>query len=360
MCEMINPELRYMQVQLNALKNVFNQSIFYPYCIRNSYDMLVPISGSNGFLHYVEYNPATINPENANSYFRQNPPTSSGACSGVFRDGKVLRHFDWIYDDSAQFIVKMRADPSRNVMFDSIGMAYATPILSRQTVRLLFINNEYHPYFGILPYTMVDGLNSAGIYVQSNVVPGRDFNININPGKQDCCVQMMLVRFLLDRLDSISNLRNILDQFHLYSTNKVEGYGIHLMVADSKKSCVIEFENDHYEVLTRYPIISNFRLNRGFKVQNLKEKNFSPNWETIEPHGMGVERWEVMSDFLKDPIGDFHYLSKKIRYTNAYDNIVEYPWLTEISYGDMFTTEKAFDVHVNGKDSQYYNDYLQQ
>ena len=93
--------------------------------------MLVPISGSNGFLHYIEYSPARINPENANRYFKQNLLANAGACSGVFKDGKVLRHFDWIYDDSAQFLVKMHADPAKNVLFDSIGMAYTTSILSR-------------------------------------------------------------------------------------------------------------------------------------------------------------------------------------------------------------------------------------
>lgn len=54
-----------------------------------------------------------------------------GGCSGVFRDGKALRHFDWIYDDSAQFIVKMNADPRFGVLHSSIGMAFTTPILSR-------------------------------------------------------------------------------------------------------------------------------------------------------------------------------------------------------------------------------------
>lgn len=169
---------------------------------------------------------------------------------------------------------------------------------------------------------------------------------------------MMLVRFLLDRLDSISNLRNVLDQFHLYSTNKVEGYGIHLMVADSKKTCIIEFENDHYEISTRYPLISNFRLNRGFKVQSLKENDFSPIWETIEKNGMGVERWEMMADFLKNPEMGMFELRKKLNYTNSYDNHAEYPWVTEISHGDEMTTQKALDFHLNGKDSPYYDDYV--
>lgn len=243
---------------------------------KHQYDVLVPIQNSGSFLYYIEYSPYKINPSVANIYFKNNVQLISemGGCSGVFRDGKVLRHFDWIYDDSAQFIVKMNADLRFSVLHSSIGMAFTTPILSRQTMQNILRYGIDHSYFSILPYTMVDGINDAGIYVQSNVVPGQDFNVSINQGKQDCCVQMMLVRFLLDRLDSISNLRNVLDQFHLYSTNKVEGYGIHLMVADSKKTCIIEFENDHYEISTRYPLISNFRLNRGFKVQSIKDKDF--------------------------------------------------------------------------------------
>lgn len=330
-------------------------------CYGNPYDVLIPIQNSGDFLHYIEYSPQNINPSIANNYFKNdiNFMNGLGGCSGVFKDGKVLRQFDWTYDESAQFIVRMNADTRFGVLHNSIGMAFTTPILSRQTMQTILHYGISHPYFSILPYTLVDGINDAGIYVQSNVVPGEDLVVNINYGKQDCCIQMMLVRFLLDRLDKISNLRSVLDELHLYSTNKINGYGIHLMVADSKKSCIIEFENDHYEISTRYPLISNFRVNRGFRVHSIANEDFTPKWETVEPHGMGVERWKIMSDFLKDPNGSFYDLRQKLRYTNAYDDAVEYPWLTEISYGDRFTTEKAFDVHINGTTSQYYNDYSQ-
>lgn len=346
-----------MQNKLQDLRSVFERR-FVGFPIGwNSYDSLVPVYGSNGFLNYVEYSPDRIDPKTANEYFRTNT-TQMGMCSGVFKEGKVLRHFDWTYDDSAQFIVKMKKDESRGVLFDSIGMSFTTPVLSRDAVRNVIDYGMYNQYFDILPYTMVDGINSAGIYVQSNVVPmdGAE-NVDINPGGTDCCIQMMLVRFLLDRLNSISNLRNVLDQFHLYSTRKIDGYGIHLMVADKRKSCIIEFENDRYEILTRFPIISNFRVNRGFKVQSIANRDFTPKWDTIEPHGMGVERWEIMSEFLKEN-GDFIELRRKLNYTNTYDKSREYPWLTEVSYGDQFTTEKALDVHQNGESSQFYLDYM--
>lgn len=329
-------------------------------CYGNPYDVLIPIQNSGDFLHYIEYSPQNINPSIANNYFKNdiNFMNGLGGCSGVFKDGKVLRQFDWTYDESTQFIVKMKADPRFGVLHNSIGMAFTTPILSRQTMQTILQYGISHPYFSVLSYTLVDGINDAGIYVQSNVVPGEDLVVNINSGKQDCCIQMMLVRFLLDRLDKISNLRSVLDELHLYSTTKINGYGIHLMVADSKKSCIIEFENDHYEILNQYPLISNFRLNRGFEVQSLKEKDFSPVWDTIEKNGMGVERWEIMANFLKNPEMDMFELRKKLNYTNSYDNLAEYPWVTEISHGDEMTTQKALDFHLNGKDSLYYDDYV--
>lgn len=148
-----------------------------------------PVNGSNGFLNYVEYSPSKISLDKANWYFKQFPQRSSlGACSGVFILGKVLRHFDWYYNDEVEFVVKMKKDVLRGVLYDSIGIAAINPMLTRSVMQYVH-QGMYHEYFDILPYTVIDGINEKGLYVQSNAVYQSDVDqIDVNPEKKlECC-----------------------------------------------------------------------------------------------------------------------------------------------------------------------------
>lgn len=75
---------------------------------------------------------------------------------------------------------------------------------------------------------------------------------------------------------------------HIYGTSKIKHVNLHFLAADKDRCFVIEFENDHYDI-NEFPIITNFRTNRGF----VCDENLMPIWDTIEDYGGGVERWEV-------------------------------------------------------------------
>jgi len=198
----------------------------------------------------------------------------------------------------------------------------------------------------VLPFFTVDGVNENGVFAQSNVVMKNGVEININSGvagKEDCCV-VMLVRYILDHfnvsdVETASNIKSkLMDNLHIYGTSKLGDYNPHILIACHRiqKSYVIEFTADDM-VVNEFPIMTNFRT---FKYDNIGETPLSSvpiltlnefktlglnNWKYVEKYGIGLDRWDIASEFLSSSnentatLEDFDELRTKLNYTHAYD-----------------------------------------
>lgn len=319
----------------------------------NPCDRLVQVPGSDGFLYYAEYNPQNLNPEIANSYYRRFPQKPSG-CSGVYKDGFVLRNFDWTYNEEVEFIARMNRNPFYGVEHSSLGFAAINPGHTRRRMSEIVEGNLLDPYLFILPYSLIDGINDAGIYVQSNAVYTSDVSkIDLNPGKPGCCEQTMVPRMILDRAGSLEDVPSILESLHVYGSSIIKDINLHFLVADKERCFVVEFENDRFDIV-EFSVLTNFRLNRGFQVLT----DGKPDWETIEDYGMGVERWQIANVGLMNGMS-LRDLQDVLRYTNAYMDVEERvgheAWLTDLCIGKGVTTEMIRDCHLRKDSSPHFS-----
>jgi len=319
---------------------------------RNSYDKIAKVS-DDWFLNYIEYDAKKISPDKANAVFKTQPTAvAGGMCTGVHKGSMHLRQLDWYYNEEAEFIIRMKKCVETGVLYDSIGVTAASPKLTWQTVKDNIESKRYNEYYDILPYLTVDGVNERGIFAQSNVVEVNGIeHININPGKIDCCCSVMLVRFILDHVGSIDELESYLGKLHLYNAPRDKiAYNNHVLVADKLGNTkIIEFKESSFEVISGFNVMTNFRTNGGFHTVG-SGAAISADWSSIEPNGIGVERWEAGARFVNyrhsGDLESFKNLRNVLNYTNAYSRPVVkgQTWLTDNLSGDL-TVSDALDYH---------------
>jgi len=318
---------------------------------KKQYKNIRTVYGSDWFLNYVEYDAKDISPDKANATFMTQPLNCAcgGMCTGVHKGTMQLRQLDWYYNEEVEFVIKMNKCLEKGVKYSSIGVTAASPKLTWKIVRDHILNNRYNPYFDILPYLTVDGVNEKGIFAQSNVVEVNGVeHININPtSKNDCCCSIMLVRFILDHVGNINELEDYLNTLHLYNAprDKVV-YNNHVMVSDSLGNTrIIEFKENSFEIISSFPVMTNFRTNNGFKANGI-----SADWTSVEHNGIGLERWETGMTFVNDgnpeTLQGFKTLRNELNYTHAYDRPFEknVTWLTDNLSSDLSVCD-AFNYH---------------
>lgn len=320
---------------------------------KNAYDR-VEARSADGFLNYIEYDAAKISPAKINSYLKAasaEPGTFAlgGRCTGCRKGDFVLRQLDWYYNEEAEFVIRMKKCEAKGVKYDSIGVTACSPKLTRKIVADNIANKRYSEYFDMLPYMTVDGVNSAGVFAQSNVVEKNGvFPIDINPAGDDCCCSIMLVRFILDHVGSVSELDPYLRTLHLYSAaEKYIPYNAHILVCDKTgASKVIEFVKNAdgsygFELVDSH-VMANFRTNGGLSVDQATGEAV---WNTVEWNGMGVERWNRCAGFRRlsaATVENFKGLRKDLSYTHAYDRPVSAAlssWLTDNISADLSVSE---------------------
>jgi len=296
---------------------------------KNSYDKIAKVS-DNYFLNYLEYDAKNIDSKNAADYLKahEDPSFAAGRCSGAFdRDsGIALRQLDWYYNNESEFIVKIKADPSKGI-YGSIGVTAASPKMTKDIAKHYITTGQYYDYFDVLPFFTVDGVNENGIYAQSNVVMKNGVEIDIKKegaeNLEECCI-VMLVRYILDHFtkeDIVSTTavyNKLYNNVHIYGTSKLGGYNSHVMVSHFdpsneiyNKSYVIEFtDKKDGIVVNEFPIMTNFRTFRFSgsgelqPIPTTSSKHITPPyWGEIEQNGIGIERWNAAADFLEDYSG---------------------------------------------------------
>jgi len=89
-------------------------------------------------LNYLEYSPKNLDPKKAVEYLKAHKDAmlAAGRCAGVYdkASGKVLRQLDWYYNEEAECIVKMNADPAKGI-YGSIGVTAASPKLTTDIMK---------------------------------------------------------------------------------------------------------------------------------------------------------------------------------------------------------------------------------
>lgn len=303
------------------------------------------------YLGECEYDHNKIDYAFANRYFKKKfgigvlgatSGTSSrgrvaGACTSIRNGNFYGRNYDWYYDDMADFIIHTNHTGNK---YQSIGVAGASHIDNE-----LLKDLKYSGLYDILPFLTVDGINENGVVCNINIVPNdKGITRQTTLGKEDMCT-LMIPRYILDNFDNATDAVNSLLNFNFYGVPDNE---IHIMVADSTKTYVVEFINNVTTIMEKN-YMTNFHLD-GVDTKVI-EGVTQLDWDTVEPHGMGLERYEkIMREYstTSDKAGMMAML-QALNYSNAYKDETTPFWKTEFT-GE---TESHGDITIHSTDAEF-------
>lgn len=302
-------------------KNNFGECLFYEPII--PYENLTQIEN---YLFNVSYDVLDYN--FAKEYFKTKYPDYFG-CSSLRKGDFFGRKYDWLYDESATFKVNVSGNGSR---FASFGIAALHGLTKDFTEQVISGEIENLSDFKILPFMMLDGINEKGVTAAINVVPndkGKTVGTVPDVKEKDKLCVFGLVRYVLDNFSSakqaVKHLKNYVSIF-VPETPSFH-YECHFLIADKDESYVVEFiNNELIYTLQDKPYITNFHL----EGTELLPDSTNIDITTVEPFGMGVERYNIIADAYEtlESLDDIRVLMDKLNYTKAY-TLNENVWYTE-------------------------------
>lgn len=252
-------------------------------------------------------------------------------CSCVRNKNYFGRNFDFFFNDIPEFVVKVERKEDR---LASIGIALSAKIREKGMKKHI-----YDKELEVVPNATMDGINECGVVCAINVVPGQDVPelTGTNPEAEDLHV-VFIPRFILDNAKSADEAIELLKERNIITTPNV-GNNIHVMLADSEKTYIIEFIGNKMIVqkkLDKERVMTNYYT-------NLKE---------LTEHSHGVERAEILKDNYKEgsTFCGMRKLLQKVRFSNVYrfDNEKE------------FYSEFATQSQIKTKESPEWEELLEQ
>lgn len=211
----------------------------------------------------------------------------------------------------------------------SIGVASCHSLLelTRDVVESGAESKDYE----YLPFFTRDGINDAGVYVSDNMVGDGTMGqtVGSNPDGDRLCA-LMIPRFVLDYADSADNAIELLKEKNIFMpcTEKYTEE-IHYMIADSKKTYIVEFINNELTVLEGENIMTNFYLT-----------NFDKTEQKLSDFPIGLERYNILRDNYNKGVTEDGMLAlmQSVKFSRYCDTNTVPFWYTEYC-GDYSTDE---------------------
>lgn len=261
-------------------------------------------------------------------------PVMTGGCTAVRRNNEFARNLDWLYDNTAEFIIHT----------PPIGGRYATTCSCGQISKLSdeFVkSSKYAEEYILLPFFCVDGVNEAGVFVSANVVPAEKGNTEpfIEPtgeSRIEICANM-IPRYILDNFDTALGAVNFIKEHaRVYFSKKIKekfGYELHFMVGDKNSTYCIEFADNATNIidyasssLVDKPVMTNFHftgMTASMPTNVPTPAHPEPVKSTdygITPNGSGLERYNLVRTYCNAPTSiDLVDLLKRAKYSLVYD-----------------------------------------
>lgn len=282
-----------------------------------------------------------------------------GACSSVKKGNFYGRNYDWIYNNSAEFIIET---PNRLGRYATIGIGGFDTLLTQDFVD----SKEYSVRYKLVPFKIVDGINEKGVVCNINVVPNEKNHTITTPEiaiKKTLC-NLMLPRFILDNFataqEAVEYIRDYVSVYNYPTLGELYHYDLHLMIGDSTKTYIVEFVNNSNIIIdvTSKGIMTNFHID-GVVFNNdgsiptpyLNEGNVTDCGVTS--HGSGLERYNIINSLYNslDLKSDFADVMDDIKYTNSYSDVTDgNKWYTEFvgnydTYGDISVDSSLTDLN---------------
>lgn len=312
----------------------FSKSICELPLKKKIYNNFYQVDKNNNYLYFADYKLDSDDYVKAYSYLNTNlTPTPPRGCSSLKYGNNYGRNFDWEYDEDVDVVIKTSKKKCNGVKYDTLGVAH-----------LFNFTKEYidkrpgSELFDILPFCIVDGINSNGLYINTNVVsrydnPGPTY---VKPGAFTQQTPMSAVcREILDFCGDVNEALDRLDKMTIAINNSLieSGQELHWLIGDKSGACVVvEIVNNQLVVVNK-TFMTNFYLNGTTPLAN--DKYYTP--ADVPTHipsvenglglfSQGVERYNIISDKLQsgtlnnDPLTLLDFFSNDLKYTRTYTN----------------------------------------
>ncbi len=254
-------------------------------------------------------------------------------CSSVRNGNFYGRNFDYVFNDTPEFVVRVKADKEKH-RHESIGIAIHFGLRENK-----LLNNEYNEQLKLIPNITLDGINDAGVICSHNVVSMEPDKIDpetkqpeivpeTNPGDKDAFQlhQLFVPRYILDNADNVDHAVRLLKGEGGTQPINIKGdlngsHHLHIMIAGkgedgNPKTVIVEFFNKqdstkHFEVVDEVKtgdsqIMTNYYCNNHSTFEN-KQKN-------------GDERYEILKNGYNtsNSFAGMEALMKQVMYSRAY------------------------------------------
>lgn len=348
-----NDQLYITSAYNGNIDNVINSDNIYLKSLN-----ICKISGYN-YLYTITYGENDYTYAEAEAYYKhkvfdggEEPAENRIGCSSFHKGNFCGRNLDWTYSHSADFIISTPTTEDRHGV---IGVAGDIPELSANFVD----SGENSEFYKYLPFRLLDGVNDAGLYCNSNIVPAGDLGhtTQTNPGAKQVYAAT-LVRYILDNCATVDEAIDLIKSLNIYSS---KSYEYHIMVANANKTAVIEFVHNKISIITddstdEYlnfpnndtPVMTNFYLSKyvdentitsldSSKIRAIEQNTITESDTDLTAHAMGVERYKLLAANLEDvnSIDSAMAAIKLAKCTKSYTRDTNPFWYTE------FTGENA-------------------
>lgn len=311
------------------------------------------------FDHTYSINYDVLDYDNAYEYYLGDDEPIYGACSSLRKGNIFGRSYDWIYDNSCDFIVRTS---NKNGRYKTIGFGGEFPELTSDFMK----SGKYSDKFKLIPFKIVDGINEKGLVVSANVVPETDIKTTGTTPlieKRETVCSRMLIRYILDKFDTaqhaVDYIKNYVSIYNHSELSDAHKYDLHIMIADTNNTFILEFINNELVVrdASSKAYMTNFALT-GVRF-NLDGSVYTPYTQSeghdaivsnnIHEYGAGLERFNIINESyagLSDTnISNWWTLLRKLRYTNTYKGTGDSDsWFTE---GVGQIVDGGLDIKVN-------------
>lgn len=291
------------------------------------------------YLYEIAYE--NLDYEYAKKYFKKKEEIVLGGCSAASMGNKVVRNYDWKYNNEASFLIRTK---------NTLGVGGSVAALTEDFVE----SGAYNVAYKILPFMLQDGINEAGLFCEINVVPANNNfpSIPTKDEREEIC-DVMLVRYILDKFKSVNEAVNYIKKYvKIY--NILGDYEVHYMLKDADTTVVLEVVDGIVEVIDSN-VSTNFNLygvefNEDGTVNTPATANegLLPIANYIQDYGTGLERWNIIKKFSGDDLKD---LMVALYYSNAYKE--DAGWYSEFVGGNITVNTPSDDEDFQARVEEY-------
>lgn len=291
------------------------------------------------YLHVINFSDSYW--KDAKEYYKQfESETNSFGCSS-FRCGKWYgRNYDWNYDTSATFVVRMKSGidvESGRKRYASVGIASLGANLTEKMVE----SGNYTSLYRVIPGRTVDGINECGVFCNVNVVTSDERD---GQWKGTSLCSMGAVRYVLDYFNNAYDAAVWISE-NIYLPKKFvkdHAMSFHYMVGDERETYIVEDGKViSYNLRSiEKTVMTNFRLGAGDFISDETGKVDRDKLAIIDPFGSGAERYDLLKESDLNGFDSCSQALEMAYFTKAY---VDGSWGIRLS--DFSSVEMGIKVN---------------